>query len=100
MKERGSAQMLRKRGGTIQDADFALVEELSAIDGVDLIRWWWKGQPAPDVIWGRFEIRELERAGDIVSRLIQAEAIGGLKVFPKGTPVIEGVIVEFGTEIG
>lgn len=98
MNERGSARMLRDRGGKVSDNDLALVEDLSGIDGVDLVRWWWRGQPAIDLIHGAFRT-DIERVGDVVSRLLQAEAGLSIKVFPRGIPVVDGVLVEFGTEI-
>ena len=87
------------RDGGVQLRIGERIADLADTDRITLARWWWRGQPDPDIISGTFEVpRDL--VGDVVGKLLDTESPLELKVFPKGIPWPEDVLVSFRTGIG
>lgn len=67
----------------------------TAASEVKVVRWWWYGQPAIDLIKGSIDIPAAAAAGAIGGLLKQhnADVQVGLEVFPYGIPVPDWVRV-------
>ncbi len=96
-EERGSAKIIRERmggSGVIGEKDLELIARLTKLDNVKLARWWWLGQPAPDVVSGVLDLHR-DKLGEVISGLLQTEVPLVVKVFPKGIPWPEEAILTF-----
>ena len=100
--ERGSAKLLRERiggSGVVSESDLRTIADLADTDRITLARWWWKGQPDPDVITGTFDLPR-DMVGDVIGQLLKTETPLELRIFPKGIPWPEDVLVSFSTPAG
>lgn len=69
---------------------------LDLIEGEDLLidRWWWKGQPHPDLITGTFVVPR-DRAGDLFGKLFGTDLPIEIVGFPLGLVAVDRVAVNF-----
>lgn len=94
-QERGSVKMIERLfGGKPPNEPEALIHALKlAPADVRVLRWWWKGQPAPDVIFGTVQV-DLVKAGSLLSALLQHGLI--VDSFPIGKPaVFDSALINF-----
>lgn len=96
--ERGSARMLRERGREVPEVAIDAIARLNDNEDAKLVRWLTKGTPRIDAVQGTFHT-SVAQAGPIVSGLLETGVLGHIKVFPNGIPALDGVAIEFGTEL-
>jgi hypothetical protein len=70
-------------------ADVAKALGITA-SNIKLERWWWKGQPAPDVFFASVRVSP-EAVGELAGRLIKAGLV--IDGFPIGKPAFDAAIL-------
>ena len=93
MEERGSEKWRRE---VLPEAELErLWRSLEEDEAIDLLHWWWRGQPAVDAIAGVVRVSP-ETAGKVVDKLVNFERLRlNLDVFPYGIPVPREVLIRF-----
>jgi hypothetical protein len=95
--ERGSARL----GMKINKADLDKLQKVGAgMSGVNLVDWGTVGQPGPDGGWGVWRVKP-EALESLISQLVKGHrTIPGLRIFPRGIPVLDhfDVIAEIGPQ--
>ncbi len=98
VKERGSAELLKH--GAIRAEDLKRLLKVLQSDEVELIHWFPKGIPNPEVLYGAVRTRP-DIVGQVVGNIIKAEGLRlRLDVFPYGIPFPDDVIIRFETHQG
>jgi hypothetical protein len=95
--ERGSARLLRERGQITHDDAIKKIAELSEAEQIKLVDWMTKGTPHIDGFQGTFHAG-VDKAGSLITDLLQTGIVGHVRVFPIGVPVIDELRVQFDTE--
>lgn len=91
--DRGSAKLMAMIGkGELNEADFAKALGVTATQ-FTIDRWWWKGQPRPDIFWASLRVRP-ELVGNLAGQFIKEGLV--VEGFPLGKP---GVIDMAGLNI-
>ncbi|MDP9120722.1 MAG: hypothetical protein M3O15_05035 [Acidobacteriota bacterium] len=97
-QERGSEKLKRLHGQKRQ-LDVAALSHLGEIvdrEKIEIIDWWWFGQPAIDRILGTLRVSP-GSAGAVIDHLVKDEALRwSFEVFPYGIPSIDEVIIKIG----
>jgi plasmid maintenance system antidote protein VapI len=94
---RGSEKLIRERFGepaVISEDDVAKIMKIVDRDDIVLERWWWKGQPAIDALAGTISVPR-QQVGEVINSLIDSKIQFEFRVFPKGIPYPEELIVSF-----
>ena len=92
---RGSDKVLEQLfgQGTVSPQQLAAAVEQARQAGLRFDRWWWKGQPRPDLIKAVTSIKVAEFAttvSDLIKLHTNANQIS-FEAFPKGLPQIEAI---------
>jgi hypothetical protein len=92
-EDRGSTKMMEQLFGSKAPKTHADVTKALGLSGdkIKLLRWWIKGQPAPDWFFASFQVPS-DMIGEVAGRLIK----GGLVIdgFPVGLPPsVDGAII-------
>jgi hypothetical protein len=93
--ERGSEKVLQQLfGGTAVDGkQLASAVAQASSSGLKLERWWWKGQPHPDLIRAVVTIPPAE-VGPVIAQLVSFHSElnqVSLEAFPRGLPRVDAV---------
>ena len=94
--ERGSDKILSQLFGDAAPADregLARAVTAARESGLRVVRWWWRGQPAIDLIRAQLDVRP-EEAGGVAQGLVGLHGPGAglaVEVFPYGIPKLDGV---------
>jgi len=98
VKERGSAELLKQ--GAIRPEDLKRLLKILRSEEVELVHWFPKGIPNPEVLYGAVRARP-DVVGQVVGNIIKAEGLRlRLDVFPYGIPFPDDVIIRFETHQG
>jgi len=85
-EERGSAKLMAMIGTKGELTEAAMAKALGVTASQFVIdRWWWKGQPKPDIIWATLRVKP-EFVGNLAGKLILAGLV--VEGFPLGKPGI------------
>lgn len=94
MAERGSDKLMRD-GILSSDEIDRLWETLDKDDLTQIVDWWIKGQPHPELIVGKVKVKP-GQVGEVVDKLLEFEKLRlHLKVFPNGFPFPDEVLIGF-----
>lgn len=91
--ERGSARLIRERMGSrqsVSEEDIGRLAGVFDLSDVVVERWWWRGQPAVDLVGGVLDVPQ-GLVGEVVGRLLETEVPLEIRVFPKGIPAFDAV---------
>ena len=91
-QDRGSTKMLRELfGREIPERPEEVAKALGiSLEKVKLLRWWVKGQPAPDWIFASFLVQPA-MIGEVAGSLIKSGLV--VQGFPIGLPAFDSAII-------
>ena len=93
-EQRGSAKLMALIGSKGELNEAALAKALGVTASQFIIdRWWWKGQPRPDIFWAALRVKP-DQVGSLASQFIKEGLV--VEGFPLGKP---GVIDMAGLNI-
>ncbi len=95
---RGSEQLLKSlwgRSGGFSEKGLTELINATRLKGVELVHWWIRGQPQPDILEGALFVKP-GTIGSLIDSLIKLNRVRvKLDVFPLGTPAVDRIMVKF-----
>lgn len=98
--ERGSQRLLMQRCPfVVQEQAIAHLSKLVESHEASFRKWLCYGQPDPDAVFGSVHIGSLDRAGSLITELLQIEELPlKVEIFPLGIPKPDLFQIDFHTQ--